>query len=108
MVLIVTGSSTKPPPSTRLTSLTSSLVVPWPMRFGSTVPRFPSIFKHVHQAAQAYEKHVAANGKPDSHVKAKEIAYVLFCVRSKYLVFMVHTVLALSVAFLRVKLRSTV
>jgi len=27
-----------------------------------------------YEAAQAYEKHVAANGKPDSHAKAKEIA----------------------------------
>lgn len=30
------------------------------------------------QAAKAYEDHVAANGRPDSHAKAKEIAYALF------------------------------
>jgi hypothetical protein len=32
------------------------------------------------QAAKAYEDHCAQNGKPDSHAKAKEILYVLFCV----------------------------
>jgi hypothetical protein len=32
------------------------------------------------QAAKAYENHCAKNGKPDSHAKAKEILYVLFCV----------------------------
>ncbi|KAJ7065715.1 hypothetical protein C8F01DRAFT_1126462 [Mycena amicta] len=26
-----------------------------------------------YEAAKAYEKHVAANGKPDSHAKAKEL-----------------------------------
>ena len=29
-----------------------------------------------YEAAKAYEDHVAANGKPDSHAKAKEILYV--------------------------------
>lgn len=27
------------------------------------------------QAAKQYEKHVAANGKPDSHAEAKELMY---------------------------------
>ncbi|KAH9989724.1 hypothetical protein BJV74DRAFT_838123 [Russula compacta] len=31
-----------------------------------------------YEAAKAYEGHVAANGRPDSHAKAKEIAYGLF------------------------------
>ena len=36
----------------------------------------------IFQAAKAYEKHCAANGKPVSHAKAKELAYILFlCVR---------------------------
>ncbi|KIK64546.1 hypothetical protein GYMLUDRAFT_40052 [Collybiopsis luxurians FD-317 M1] len=30
-----------------------------------------------YEAAKAYEKHVAANGKPDSHAKAKELLYVV-------------------------------
>ena len=30
------------------------------------------------QAAKAYEKHCAKEGKPDSHAKATEILYVLF------------------------------
>ena len=29
-----------------------------------------------YEAAKAYEKHVAANGKPDNHAQAKEILYV--------------------------------
>jgi hypothetical protein len=29
-----------------------------------------------YEAAKAYESHVAKNGKPDSHSKAKEILYV--------------------------------
>ena len=32
------------------------------------------------QAAKAYEKHCEANGKPANHAKAKELAYILFCV----------------------------
>jgi hypothetical protein len=32
------------------------------------------------QAAKAYEDHCAQNGRPDSHAKAKEVLYVLFCV----------------------------
>ena len=31
-----------------------------------------------YEAAKAYEDHVAANGKPDSHAKAKEILYACF------------------------------
>ena len=31
-----------------------------------------------YEAAKAYEKHVAANGKPDSHAQAKEILYAFF------------------------------
>ena len=29
-----------------------------------------------YEAAKAYEKHVAANGKPDNHAQAKELLYV--------------------------------
>ena len=36
------------------------------------------------QAAKAYEDHCARNGKPDSHAKAKEILYVLFCMVGRY------------------------
>ena len=32
------------------------------------------------QAAKAYEKHCEANGKPVNHAKAKELAYISFCV----------------------------
>ena len=30
------------------------------------------------QAAKSYEKHCAANGKPQSHAEAKELLYILF------------------------------
>ena len=46
VVLIATGSSTKKPPRTRLTSVMSSLVVLLPMRFDPVVLYFPAIFKH--------------------------------------------------------------
>ena len=45
VVLIATGSSTKAPPSTRLTSVMSSLLVLLPMRFALVVLSFPAIFK---------------------------------------------------------------
>jgi hypothetical protein len=41
LVLIITGSSTKKNPSTRLTSVTSSLLVPLPIRFDPVSPSFP-------------------------------------------------------------------
>ena len=33
-----------------------------------------------YEAAKSYEDHVAQNGKPDSHEKAKEILYALIAV----------------------------
>jgi hypothetical protein len=46
VVLIATGSSTKTPNLTRLTSVMSSLLVLLPMRFDPVVLSFPVIFKH--------------------------------------------------------------
>ena len=46
VVLIATGSSSNPPPSTRLTSVMSSLLVLLPLRFDFVLFLFPAIFKH--------------------------------------------------------------
>jgi hypothetical protein len=37
---------------------------------------FLVVLTDILQAAKAYEKHCAENGKPVSHAKAKEIAYI--------------------------------
>ena len=41
---------------------------------------FLALLMNIFQAAKAYEKHCAENGKPVSHAKAKELLYILFCV----------------------------
>jgi hypothetical protein len=49
-------------------------VVQQPTRFGPTFPFFIDELTDILQAAKAYEKHCAENGKPVNHAKAKEIA----------------------------------
>ena len=51
-----------------------------PMRFDPTPPLCIIIegLTGILQAAKAYENHCAANGKPDSHAKAKELMYIFF------------------------------
>ena len=55
-----------------------------PFRFDPT-PIFIIIngLTDVLQAAKAYEDHCAANGKPDSHAKAKELLYILLRVSGR-------------------------
>jgi hypothetical protein len=45
---------------------------------------FNDVLTDILQAAKAYEKHCAANGKPVSHAKAKEIACVYLILRQMY------------------------
>ena len=49
-------------------------------RFVPTFFCIIDVLMDILQAAKAYEEHCARNGKPDSHAKAKELLYILFCV----------------------------
>lgn len=64
-------------PPTRLSSRTSSSLVPLPTRLVQHRPAFRvdilGADTMLLQAAKAYEKHCAANGKPESHAEAKEL-----------------------------------
>ena len=74
----ITRRSRSSTPPTRPSSLTSSSLPLLPTRFVVDRPyrlrRSRSSPLYSFQAAKAYENHVAENGKPDSHAKAKEIA----------------------------------
>ena len=67
-------------PLTRLSSPMSSSLVPQPTRYAPSTShcRSQCANNRYIKAAKAYENHVAENGQPDSHAKAKEILYVVW------------------------------
>ena len=60
---------------TKLSGLMSSLVVPQLSRYNREILFFITVLISIPclLGGKAYEDHVAKNGQPDSHAKAKEI-----------------------------------